>query len=204
MVPKGDVDEPQGEGAVRLYLMYLSDPESLRDEGRIKALTAEVDKAKDPIDKLRALAELERARSVDGEQFRAAFVRHAKAWADEQGVTAGAFRELGVADDVLAEAGFDVGTTRRGRGRPATRRATPSAAPRQRAKAVPMDEIKRQVTAMDGPFTLAEVMQRAGGSPATVRKAVEDLVESGRVEKLGPAPDHSGRGRAPTRYAPVG
>ncbi len=47
-------------------------------------------------------------------------------------------------------------------------------------------------------------MERAGGSPATVRKAVEDLVESGRVEKLGPAVGHTGRGRAPTQYAAVG
>lgn len=190
-----------GEGAVRLYLMYLSDPDSLRDEARINALTADVEKAKDPIDKLRALAELERARAVDPGQFREGFVRNAKAWADEQGIGPGAFRELGVPDDALAEAGFDVGT-RRGRGRGGRRAA--AAGGRQRAKAVPAEEIKRQVLEFSGPFTLSDVMERAGGSPATVRKAVEDLVESGRVEKLGPAADHSGRGRAPTQYAVAG
>lgn len=199
---KGDSQQPTGEGAVRLYLMYLTDPDSLRDEARIKALTSEAEKAKDPIDKLRALAELERARAVDEGQFREGFVRHARAWADEQGIGPSAFRELGVADDVLAEAGFDVGV-RRTRGRGPGRRAA-SGTPRQRAKAVPTEEIKRQVLSLQGPFTLSQVMERAGGSPATVRKAVEDLVESGKVEKLGPAPDHSGRGRAPTQYAAVG
>lgn len=194
----GQVD---GEGAVRLYLMYLSDPDSLRDEARINALTADVEKAKDPIDKLRALAELERARAVDPSQFREGFVRNAKAWADEQGIGPGAFRELGVPEDALAEAGFDVGT-RRGRGR-GGRRGVVSGG-RQRAKAVPAEDIKRQVLELSGPFTLSDVMERAGGSPATVRKAVEDLVESGKVEKLGPAADHSGRGRAPTQYAVAG
>jgi Clp amino terminal domain, pathogenicity island component len=201
-VAKGDSQQPTGEGAVRLYLMYLTDPDSLRDEARIKALTAEAEKAKDPIEKLRALAELERARAVDAGQFREGFVRNARAWADEQGITVSAFRELGVPDDALAEAGFDVGT-RRGRGRGGARRAAASAG-RQRAKAVPTEEIKREVLSLSGPFTLSEVMERAGGSPATVRKAVEDLVASGRVEKLGPAPEHSGRGRAPTQYAAVG
>lgn len=201
---KGDTEQPTGEGAVRLYLMYLTDPESLRDESRIKTLTADVERAKDPIEKLRALAELEKARAVDPGQFRDGFVRHAKAWADEQGISAGAFRELGVPDDALAEAGFDVGGGRRGRGRAGGRRATPATSGRQRAKAVPADEIKRQVLDLGGPFTLSQVMDRAGGSPATVRKAVEDLVASGKVEKLGPAPDHSGRGRAPTLYAAVG
>lgn len=202
---KGDTEQPNGEGAVRLYLMYLTDPESLRDESRIKALTTEVERAKDPIDKLRALAELEKAKAVDPAQFREGFVRNAKAWADEQGITAGAFRELGVPDDALAEAGFDVGGGRRGRGRAGGRRvAAASSGGRQRAKAVPADEIKRQVLDLDGPFTLSQVMERAGGSPATVRKAVEDLVASGKVEKLGPATDHSGRGRAPTLYAAVG
>ena len=204
---KGESQQPTGEGAVRLYLMYLTDPDSLRDEARIKALTAEAEKAKDPIEKLRALAELERARAVDEGQFREGFVRHAKAWADEQGIGASAFRELGVPDDALAEAGFEVGFGGgggRGRGRGAGRRAAAGGAPRQRAKAVPTDEIKRQVLTLKGPFTLGQVMERAGGSPATVRKAVEELVESGRVEKLGPAADHTGRGRAPTQYAAVG
>jgi hypothetical protein len=48
-----------------------------------------------------------------------------------------------------------------------------------------------------GTFLLAEVMGDAGGSPATIRKAVDELVGAGQVERLGPVPDYSGRGRAP-------
>lgn len=153
-MPKGDAEQPTGEGAVRLYLMYLTDPDSLRDESKIKSLQAEAAKAKDPIDKLRSLAELERAKAVDSSQFRDGFVRHAKQWADEQGITAGAFRELGVPDDALADAGFDVrGGRGRGRGRAGRRAAVASG--RQRAKSVPTEEIKRAVLELKGPFTLA-------------------------------------------------
>jgi hypothetical protein len=37
----------------------------------------------------------------------------------------------------------------------------------------------------------------------TVRKAIEQMVESGNVERLGPDPQYRGRGRAPIRYRTV-
>jgi hypothetical protein len=64
-----------------------------------------------------------------------------------------------------------------------------------------VDEIKAHVLGLDGPFVLSDVMSGVGGSPATIRKAVDELVEAGQVTRLGPVPDHSGRGRAPVRYA---
>jgi hypothetical protein len=131
-------DRGDAEGAVRSYLVYLEDPRKLRDEAAIQRLTQAVLVADDPIDKLRALAELERA------------------------------------------AGAGTGRTR--------------------ARAVPVDEIKAHVLGLDGPFVLADVMSGVGGSPATVRKAVDELVEAGQVARLGPVPDHSGRGRAPVQF----
>jgi hypothetical protein len=77
----------------------------------------------------------------------------------------------------------------------------PSSEGRRRAKAVPVEDIKAFVLQQKGTFVLADVMSGIGGSPATVRKAVDELVESGQVEKLGPMPDYSGRGRAPTQYS---
>ena len=71
---------------------------------------------------------------------------------------------------------------------------------RKRAKAVPVDEVKAFVLGLSGSFVLADVMSGAGGSQATVRKALDELVESGSVEKLGPVPGYSGRGRAPIQY----
>ena len=182
------------EGAVRQYLLYLEDPGQLRDEKEIQKKTQAVLDADDPVDKLKALAELERLANIDEEPLRKAFVEHVKAWAEQQSIPVSAFRDLKVHDDVLREAGFDVPASR-GRGRSA------GTGERQRAKAVPVDAIKAHVLGLKGTFVLTDVMSGVGGSQATVRKAVDELVESGAVEKLGPMPDYSGRGRAPVQYS---
>jgi hypothetical protein len=195
-------DPIDAEGAVRLYLLYLEDPSKLRDESEIQRKTQAVLDAKDPIDKLKALADLERVAKVDEEPLRKGFIEHAKAWSEPQGIPVSAFRELQVPDDVLREAGFDVPVAsqrrRRGGGSAST---SASADGRQRAKAVPVEDIKSYVLEQTGTFVLADVMSGVGGSPATVRKAVDDLVESGQVERLGPMPDYQGRGRAPIQYS---
>jgi hypothetical protein len=197
-MPATDVSG-DAEGAVRGYLVFMEDPRKLRDEAAIQRLTQAVLVADDPIDKLKALAELERAAQVDEKAGRSAFVEHARAWAEAEAVPVTAFRELGVPDDVLREAGFDVPAAppRRARGS----RANAAGTGRPRARAVPVDEIKAHVLGLDGPFVLSDVMSGVGGSPATIRKAVDELVEAGQVTRLGPVPDHSGRGRAPVRYA---
>jgi hypothetical protein len=108
-------------------------------------------------------------------------------------VPATAFRDLKVSDDVLRAAGFDLPAGRRGRG-------ASSSAGRQRAKAVPVEDIKNFVLDLKGTFVLTDIMSGVGGSQATVRKAVDELIEAGQVEKLGPMPEYSGRGRAPVQY----
>jgi hypothetical protein len=186
------------EEAIRGYLLYLDDPTKLRDEGEVQRRTVAVLEAHDPIEKLKALAALEKAASVDEKGLRAAFVEHARAWAEANGISVRAFRELKVPNDVLAAAGFEISTSRR---RSVTATAgtvndTPSRRP-----AVSATEIKEAVLTLAEPFTLAEVMAKVGGSPMTVRKAVEDLIAEGRIERRGPVPGHSGRGRAPIQYA---
>lgn len=191
-------DKIDPEGAVRLYLLYLEDPNKLRDETEIQKKTQAVLDAKDPIQKLKALGELERVAKVDEAPLRADFVEHAKAWADAERIPVSAFRDMGAPDEVLREASFDVPVST-GRGRRA--RASSDGGARQRAKAVPTEEIKAFVLEQKGTFLLADVMGGVGGSPATVRKAVDELVEAGQVERLGPVPDYSGRGRAPIQYS---
>lgn len=183
------------EEAVRSYLLYLDDPSKLRDDAEIQKKTQSVLDAVDPIDKLKALAELERVAKVDEAPLREGFVAHAQDWAMSQGVPVAAFRELRVPDDVLRAAGFELpaATDRR--------RRSSAESPRQRAKSVPVEDIKAFVLAQSGTFVLADVQAGAGGSPATVRKAVEELVDSGQVEKLGPVEGYSGRGRAPIQYS---
>ncbi|SRR6266545_884077 len=181
------------EDAVRQYLLYLDNPEQLRDEKEIQRKTKAVLDAADPVEKLKALADLERVANIDEGPLRKGFVENAKAWADDQSIPLSAFRELKVPDDVLREAGFSVAAGR-GRGRGGT-------GERQRAKAVPIEEIKTWILNKKGTFVLTDIMSNVGGSPATVRKAVDELIEGGFVEKLGPVPDYSGRGRAPVQYS---
>ncbi len=182
------------ESAVRRYLAYLQDPAGLRDDTALTDLRRRIDTASDPLDKLRAISALERAEALQGPALESEFVRSARAWAEAEGVTASAFRQLGVSDDVLRQAGFD----RPGRG---PRRSPAGGASRTRAPGVPIPVVKQAVRQLHGVFTLADAATAAGGSPATVRKAVEELVSAGEVERLGPAADHKGPGRAPTRYA---
>ena len=94
------------ETAVRLYLQFIDDPTQLLDAAAIKQAKGAVEKAKDPIDRLRALSALEPAESTDGSVYKADFLRFARSWAEEEGVPVSAFRELGVPNDVLAEAGL--------------------------------------------------------------------------------------------------
>lgn len=185
------------EAAVRSYLLYLDDPSKLVDQGAVTKLEAAVAKAGDPLARLRALADLEHARVADGEQLREDFVAHAKAYAEEQRIPASAFREMGVPGDVLADAGFGGGRPRRAGGRS----RTAAGAPRMRAPRVPLDQIKAATARVSKRFTLSELGEAAGGgSPATLRKAVDELVAESKVAKVGPKEDYSGRGRAPTVY----
>lgn len=177
-----------------MYLQYLEDPSQLVDEGSIAQLEQDVSMAKDPLDKLRAIAALERVRAVDGSTFEEEFIREAKAWADGEGIPVAAFRSMGVPDDVLARAGFEDGRRRGGR---ATRRSSVRTG---RARSTSTDEIQRWVLSTSASFTLADVQQSVGGSPATIKKAIDELTDAGRLENLGPVADHAGRGRAPYHY----
>jgi hypothetical protein len=204
-------DEDQPERAVRRYLLYLDDPAQLRDEAELQRKTQAVLDAEDPIEKLKAIADLERVASVDEEPLRSGFVAHARAWAEAAGVPVTSFRELGVPDDVLREAGFDVPVASgRSRGRRSGSASTEGGAGtgaggsgevRQRAKAVPVEQVKAFILTQEGNFILTDVISGVGGSPATVRKAIDELIHAGQVAKLGPVPDYQGRGRAPHRYA---
>ncbi|MDP9453459.1 MAG: hypothetical protein M3P97_08765 [Actinomycetota bacterium] len=180
------------EDAVRRYLTFLDDPSKLIDQTAIKRAETAANNAKDPLQRLHALAELAQVRSADGEQLRRDFVRNAKRYADEQGIPPTAFREMGVPGDVLAEAGLD-GTPRRGQ--------VTAAASRQRAPRVPLERLKAAVNRLPKQFTLSDLGEKAGGgSPATLRKAVDELISEGKVTRIGPKSDYSGRGRAPIVY----
>ena len=197
-----------GEDAVRRYLQFLEDPSKLVDTATVQALEARLARLTDPVERLRVLAELDRVNVVDGSDFEESFIQHARSWAESEGILGGAFRHLGVPEDVLLRAGLvDGGRRRPGRKAGATRSSVSSRASKgsragdgRRARWTPAEAITAWVLATSEPFTLAGVQRSAGGSPATVRKAIDELVESARVERLGPATGGGGRGRAPIRY----
>jgi Bacterial regulatory proteins, gntR family len=184
------------ESAVRSYLVALDDPTKLVDESKIADLEAALKRASDPIDKLKAMAELERVRNVNVVTYRLAFIQHARQWAAEHDIPGSTFRTFGVDDGTLRAAGP--------LGRPAR---TSSDGPRRsrasggkRSSSVSARQIKAHVATRTGPFTLSDVAAAVGGSPMTLRKAIGELVSEGVVDRLGTDPKHIGRGRSPIVY----
>jgi hypothetical protein len=198
-----EVDVIDPEGAVRLYLLWLENPDQLVDRAKIAKLESDYGKAKDPIERLRLLGHLDKARVADGAQLEADFVRLAGSWAATNAVPANAFRQLGVSEDLLVAAGIDVGASRRrgrGRGGRSAAARTTGSGTALRAKAVSSETLRAWMLQRSEPFTVAEATGAVGGSPMTVKKALDELIETGRVERLGPVSGWTGRGRAPNAY----
>jgi hypothetical protein len=191
-----DVANP--EAAVRNYLNFLSDPGSLVDAKLVSELEGKVSASKDPVDRLLAIAALDRAKTADPEVYEKAFVSQAKLWADKKNVPAGAFEKLGVPRDVLQAAGFLGRLTRRaGRG---VRRASPVVAPIARRPAIKADALEASILQLAEPFTVKDVSEKVGGSLIEVKAAIDRLEAQGRIV---PAGERRGqRGRASKTWTP--
>lgn len=174
------------DDAVRAYLRWRLDPDSVRpDTTAIDARIAEED---DPLERVKLRSERHRLADL-GPALEADFVTHVRGWAEAHGVTADALLEEGVDRRVLAEAGMLTGTPRVPRRAPTTR------TPRTRREDIAaFVRGLRQGT----DLTAASVSNDAGGSPATVRKVLDELVEEGVIVEEGK--DHSGPGRPRTLY----
>ncbi len=185
------------ESAVRRYLTWLDDPASVVDQDALARAEEAFATASDPIDRLHAAAARERAKAADVESISAGFAANARTYADTEGIPAEAFRTLGVPDDVLARAGFAVRGSggRRGRG------GRVGSGGGTRGPQTTVAQLQTVADQMPERFTLAQLADKAGGgSPATVRKAVEGLIADGRAVKVGPDEHHTGTGRAPILY----
>lgn len=187
------------EAAVRDYLRAVADPGSLRDDDRIANLNGQIEGATDGLERLRLRQQLLDAQEPSVGRYEEGFVTHAKAWADETGVTAKAFADEGVSAAVLRRAGFDVGGPGgrgRGRGRPAGTSGDGSGRKRTR---VTVAQVREAIPA--GTFTIKDLQEASGASPAVVRKVVSEEADAGRLKAQGSDPDHKGPGRAPVLYA---
>lgn len=176
------------ENAVRNYLTALKDPSSLRDEQRIAQLETELGESSDRIGRVMLRQQLLDARNPASHGYEEAFATHAKAWADDHGISAAAFLAEGVPSPVLRRAGFSVAPARQdGQGRRASNRSGVSA-----------EQVRQSLPT--GTFTAKSVQESTGASAAVVRRVIHQEVDAGNVTTSGPDPDHQGPGRAPTLY----
>lgn len=186
--------------AVRTYLLSLQDPEALVDRAAIAEMEAAAATSTDPLERLRLLSRIERAKRVDLAHVEHEFVRQAKNWAEANEVSASAFQALGVPDAVLRTAGLLGGGRTPGRRAGTTTTAAPGRRAARSARNVTTAQVTDHVLGRSGPFTMAAVEADTGASTMTVRKSITALVEQGTVRRLGADPAHQGQGRAPIRY----
>ena len=164
--------------AVRRYLDFIANPQSAIDQDAIAAAEAALGEAEasgDRLAELEARAALAKAKEADGSELEAAFVGQARAYAQERDIPAAAFEDMGVSSDVLRRAGLLRGGGRRSS---APARAT-------RSKRVNVEVIQEHMRSMSkgSTFTIAELQDALGGSPATTRKAI-DLMPSKDVSEV--------------------
>ena len=173
--------------AVTNYLLALRDPHELRDDKLIAKLNGELTSATDPIVRLELRQQIAEAEAPPLDSAEAAFVTHAKAWADSAGISVAAFAAEGVNASVLRRAGFGV------------KSGGKTASPRRRTgKRVSSKEVRAAIP--KGTFTTKSLQASSGASAGVVRKVIAEEVQAGNVAEVGPDPDHSGPGRSPVMY----
>jgi hypothetical protein len=178
----------EAEQAVKAYLATIGQPRPRGRQARPKPdFEAATKGIHDPIAKLAAIkAERERvANIVVGNLEEEGFIQYGKVWAKIHDYGREDFAALGVSRRVL-DATFGSGNAR---AKPASTRA-----PRVSTK-----ELADAVAAKPAGtwLTVSGVMREVGGSPATVRKVLDELSAAGTLTDPIDDPKHSGKGRAP-------
>lgn len=188
------------ENGIRSYLDSLEQSDKpVVDREAVKALKAQIRAESDVLNKVKLIAQLEEeqaGRAPDNSVEKAVFVAEAKAWAEGEGVSVTAFQALGVPDEVLKEAGFDVSS-----GGPAK---TASGGRRKgsgtRSPSIPLDTVAAEAKKLGSGWKISDLAVKLDREPMTVRNYVLKLVEQGVIADLGDDPKHNGRGRAPKIY----
>jgi hypothetical protein len=189
--PKSDVrvsTSEEAEQAVKAYLDSLGKPRPRGRQARPKPdFEAATKGISDPLAKLAAIkAERERvANIVISDDAEDGFIKYGKTWAKIHGYSREDFAALGISRRVL-DSVFGGGTPRV--------KATSTRAPRVSTK-----DLADAITAKPPGtwLTVSGVMREVGGSPATVRKVLDELATARIVTEPIDDPKHSGKGRAP-------
>jgi len=178
----------EAEQAVKAYLATVGKPKTRGRQARPKPdFEAATKGITDPLEKLAAIkAERERVASiVVGDETEEGFVKYGKVWAKIHDYGREDFAALGVSRRVL-DLVFGGGALRV---QPMTTRA-----PR-----VNINDLTTAISAKPAGtwLTVSGVMREVGGSPATVRKVLDELASAGTLTDPIDDPKHSGKGRAP-------
>lgn len=189
------------EDIIRRYLDSLGKSDRpVVDREAVSALKHQIRAEGDLLEKARLLSALEieeAGRVPDRSGEEEAFVAEALAWAEDAGVTAGALQALGVADDVLRKAGFEVKASSGARGTGRGRRASSGGG---RSPAIPLDDVAAAARKLGSGWKLSDLAAVLQREPMTVRNYINKLVEQRVIADLGDDPRHGGRGRAPKIY----
>lgn len=180
------------DSAVRNYLVALRDPSALRDEEQISKLRDKLESSGDELERLRLRQQIIDAQAPALDRYEDEFVANAKQWAESVGITERAFLEEGVPPHVLRRAGFRIPGTGRGRPRGSTNRGA------GRRSRVSSEEVRSAIPR--GNFTIKQLQEATGASPAVVRKIVQEEEAAGRLSKIGTEKSSGGPGRAASLY----
>jgi hypothetical protein len=177
----------EAEQAVKAYLATLGQPKKRGRQSKQKPDFETATKGiTDPLAKLAAIkAERERvANIVVGDSDEDGFIKYGKVWAKIHGYDREDFAALGVTRRVL-DAVFGGGAPRA--------KVAPSRAPR-----VSTNVLAEAVTSKPAGtwLTVSGVMREVGGSPATVRKVLDELSAAGTLTDPIDDPRHTGGRRA--------
>src|SRR5262249_5887842 len=180
----------EAELAVKTYLATLGKPKPRGRQARPKPdFEAATKGITDPLAKLAAIkAERERvANAVVGNTAEQAFIQYGKTWARIHDYAREDFAALGVPKRVLDATFGGGGSAPKA---PVARVRAPRVNPQDLADAVAAKPAGAWVT-------VAGVMREVGGSPATVRKVLDELSAAGTLTNAFDDPKHTGKGRAP-------
>lgn len=185
--------------AVESYLTFLKNPDALVNRELVSTLKERMSGVSSPLEQLQLLSALHSAESVDESSITESFVKNAAEYARREKIAPEAFIQFGVPTDVLRAAGLLPGSGPKKAARP-SKAAKPASARTGSigrpgtGRAAVLDAIP------SSPFTIKELESLSGISTVTVRKVVEDLVNSGELFVCAPDGTHTGRGPAPRRY----
>ena len=196
-----ETDTEHREDIVRDYLKLVNNPDDLIDLNLIEDLKEKLNEATDPVERVKLRTHLDEARRIPTEEIESKFIKNVVPWIKEAHISVPALLEEGVSPEVLQSAGVELNghTPKAKKKAPAKKKAAKKATAKKAAKPTSTEEVVAHLTKARKPFTIPGTMETTGASRATVKKAIDTMIEDGTVVETDET-ESSGRGRAATLY----